>query len=96
VALAQRFAAWVEAEPRFELAAPAPLNLVCFRHTGGDAANQQLMDRLNASGALYLTHTRLDDRLTLRFSVGQTGTRAHHVETAWKRIVETADRLERS
>ena len=78
---------------RFELAAPAPLNLVCFRHKGGDEMNQQLMDRLNRSGDLYLTHTRLDGRMALRFCVGQTNTESRHVAQAWKRIQEEAGRL---
>ena len=94
VELAQQFADWLENDSRFELAAPVPLNLVCFRHRGGDAANQALMDRLNHSGDLYLTHTRLHDRLTLRFCVGQTYTQARHVERAWQRIQEEADRAE--
>ena len=84
VALAQQFAEWVGNDERFELAAPAPLNLICFRHKGGDDANQTLLERLNQSGDLYLTHTRLNDRLTLRFCVGQTNTEARHVERAWK------------
>jgi aromatic-L-amino-acid decarboxylase len=91
VALAQEFAAWIEADERFELAAPAPLNLVCFRHRGGDRVNQELMDRLNQSGELYLTHTRLDDRLTLRFCVGQTHTERRHVEKAWTHIRTLAE-----
>jgi aromatic-L-amino-acid/L-tryptophan decarboxylase len=90
VELAQQFAKWVKEDNRFELAAPAPLNLVCFRLKAGDEANQMLMDRLNRSGDLYLTHTRLNDRLTLRFCVGQTNTQARHVESAWKRIREEA------
>ncbi len=90
VALAQEFGRWVEADPRFELAVPPPLNLVCFRHVGGDAANQRILDRLNTSGELYLTHTRLDDALTLRLCVGQTNTEARHVEAAWQRIQEAA------
>jgi aromatic-L-amino-acid/L-tryptophan decarboxylase len=93
VELAQRFAGWVRSDARFELAAPAPLNLVCFRHKGGDKVNQALMDRLNRSGDLYLTHTRLNDRLTLRFCVGQTNTRERHVERAWQRIKEEAEQL---
>ena len=87
---AQQFADWVRKDERFELAAPAPLNLVCFRHRGGDEINQSLMDRLNRSGDLYLTHTRLDGRLTLRLCVGQTNTTERHVEKAWKRIQEEA------
>jgi aromatic-L-amino-acid/L-tryptophan decarboxylase len=90
VALAQRFAKHVRQDDRFELAAPVPLNLVCFRLKAGDAANQALLDHVNRSGDLYLTHTKLDGRFTLRMSVGQTNTQARHVENAWKRIQETA------
>jgi aromatic-L-amino-acid decarboxylase len=93
VELAQQFAGWVRNDSRFELAAPVPLNLVCFRHQGGDAANQSLMDRLNRSGDLYLTHTRLNDRLTLRICVGQTNTMERHVVRAWSRIQEEAAKL---
>ena len=91
VALAQELTKWINEDPRFELAAPVPLNLVCFRHRGGDAANQLLMDRLNRSGDLYLTHTRLSGRLTLRLCVGQTYTERRHVERAWKRVREEAE-----
>jgi aromatic-L-amino-acid decarboxylase len=94
VRLAQTFVRWVEESPRFELAAPAPLNLVCFRHGGGDALNERLLDRLNRSGKLYLTHTRLNDRYTLRFCVGQTNTEERHVARAWMLIQETAKSLE--
>jgi aromatic-L-amino-acid/L-tryptophan decarboxylase len=95
VRLAQEFAGWIRSDARFELAAPAPLNLVCFRLRSKDGANQDggnqaLMDRLNASGDLYLTHTKLDGKLTLRFCVGQTNTEARHVERAWKRIQQEA------
>jgi aromatic-L-amino-acid/L-tryptophan decarboxylase len=93
VAWAQQIAGWVRKDERFELAAPAPLNLVCFRHRGGDEINQSLMDRLNRSGDLYLTHTRLNGRLTLRLCVGQTNTTERHVAKAWKRIQEEAEQL---
>ena len=93
VALAREFAAWVASDDRFEIAAPAPLNLVCFRHRGGDDANQELMDRLNKSGDLYLSHTRLDGRLTLRLCVGQTTTEEKHVRRAWDRIQEETSKL---
>jgi aromatic-L-amino-acid decarboxylase len=91
--LAQQFAEWVRKDDRFELAAPAPLNLVCFRHKAGDAANQAIMDRLNNSGDLFLTHTKLHGKLTLRLCVGQTNTQQRHVENAWKRIQEEAQKL---
>ncbi len=90
VALAQEFVGWVEASGDFELAAPAPLNLVCFRHKGGDAVNQETMARVNGSGRLYLTHTMLDERFTLRLCVGQTHTEARHVRGAWEILQETA------
>jgi len=93
VELAQQFAAWVNKDDRFELAAPVPFNLVCFRHKAGDEANQTIMDRLNRSGDLYLTHTKLNGRITLRLSVGQTNTELRHVERAWKRIQEEAAKL---
>jgi len=87
VQLGQRFAGWVAADPAFELAAPAPLNLVCFRlRDGGDAANQALLERLNASGKMYLTHTVLDGKYTLRMSIGGTLTEERHVLAAWEEI----------
>jgi len=91
VALAQQFAQWVQADDRFELAAPVPLNLVCFRHKAGDAFNRQLMQRLNQSGDLYLTHTVLNGQVALRLCIGQTHTEARHVEQAWRRIGEAAE-----
>ena len=94
VELAQQFAAWVQASARFELATPAPLNLVCFRHQAGDDFNRRLLERLNRSGAVYLSHTVLNGRFTLRLCVGQTNTETQHVAEAWRRIEETARELE--
>ena len=88
VELAQQFASWVREDANFELAAPAPLNLVCFRHRGSDAMNQALMDRLNHSGDLYLTHTKLDGKFTLRLCIGQTTTELPHVQRAWRLLRE--------
>ena len=93
VRLTQQFADWVRGDERFEMAAPAPLNLICFRLKSGDNANQRLMDVLNQSGELYLTHTRLNDKLTLRLCVGQTNTAERHVAKAWGLIQETARKL---
>ena len=96
VRLAQQLVGWIRSDSRFELAAPSNLNLVCFRLRSGDQANQALMDHLNASGDLYLTHTKLDGKLTLRLCVGQTNTMARHVERAWQRILQETARLENS
>jgi aromatic-L-amino-acid decarboxylase len=96
VRLAHKFTGWIRADPRFELAAPVPLNLVCFRHRAGDAVNQSLTEQLNRSGDLYLTHTKLDGKFTLRLCVGQLSTLERHVAQAWKRIQQetvVAERL---
>jgi len=93
VELAQMFAGWVKANDHFELAAAPPLNLVCFRHRDGDAINRQIMERLNTDGHLYLTHTRMNGKFTLRFCVGQTNTERHHVESAWRSIQAVAAEL---
>jgi aromatic-L-amino-acid decarboxylase len=95
VELTREFAAWVKTDDRFEVALSPPLNLVCFRHRGGDDINQNLMDRLNRSGDLYLTHTMMDDRLTLRLCVGQTHTHRRHVVNAWRQIQNVATELEK-
>jgi aromatic-L-amino-acid decarboxylase len=90
VELAHQFARWVEESPDFELAAPAPLNLVCLRHCGGDAVNQAILERLNGSGELYLTHTKLNGRYVLRMSIGQSHTELRHIEAAWQKIQAAA------
>jgi len=95
VELAREFAAWIEKDDRFEMVVLPPLNLVCFRHRGGDDINQNLMDRLNRGGDLYLTHTMMHDRLTLRLCVGQTHTHKRHVVNAWRKIQEVAGELEK-
>jgi len=93
VRLAQELVSWLRKDERFELAAPALLNLICFRLRAGDRATQLLMDRLNGSGDLYLTHTKLDGKLTLRLCVGQTNTQQQHVERAWQRIQQETEKL---
>ena len=95
VQLAQDFANKIKASEKFELAAPAPLNLVCFRYRGPDQFNRELLSCLNSSGRLYLTHTVLDGRYTLRFCVGQTHTEARHVARAWKRIQDATEDIEK-
>ncbi|MEJ7585460.1 MAG: YqgE/AlgH family protein, partial [Acidimicrobiales bacterium] len=90
VAWAQEVAGWVEDDPRFELVVPAPLNLVCFRHRGGDEVNERLLGALNASGRVFLSHTRVDGLLALRLSIGQTATERRHVVAVWQLIDELA------
>ena len=96
VALAQEFAGWISADPRFELMAAHPLSLVCFRLRAADEANTALLDALNASGQLYLTHTRVRGQYTLRLAIGSPLTERRHVLAAWETIRTTADKLIRS
>ncbi len=86
VRLGQLFASWVEEHPDLELAAPAPLNLVCFRHRGGDDATEAILERVNATGRAYLTHTRLDGRYVIRVNVGQSHTEERHVRALWELV----------
>lgn len=88
--LARAFASWVESDPDFELAAPVTVNLVCFRHVGGDETNASILETLNRSGDLLMTHTKLDGRYTLRMSIGQTRTEERHVRRAWELIRQAA------
>ena len=86
VKLTNIFVEWLKADVRFEIAAPVSLNLVCFRVKGPDSANEALMQKLNSSGRLFLSHTKLNGRFTLRFCVGQTYTEEEHVRNAWELI----------
>jgi len=92
VKLAQEFAGWVKAEEDYELAVEPPLNVVCFRHRGGEEVNRRIMEEVNGSGKMYLTHTKLKGQLTLRMSIGQTHTERRHVERAWGLIREAGER----
>jgi aromatic-L-amino-acid/L-tryptophan decarboxylase len=79
IEMAQDFARWIEDQPQFELAVAPPLNLVCFRFIGTDEENLRLMNTINNSGEIYFTHTKLDGRIVLRLSVGQTHTTEKHL-----------------
>lgn len=91
VALAREFANWVKADDRFELVIEPALNLVCFRLRSDDNANQRLLESLNATGKVFLTHTVLNGRYTLRMAIGGTNTQRKHVEQAWAVIQATVD-----
>ena len=86
LALAAEFAQWVAADDRFELVVPRSLNLICLRIRGSDEENQSLLKRLNDSGRLFMSHTVIRGRFTLRFCIGQTYTTREHVEAAWNLI----------
>ena len=83
VRLAALFAQWVEDEPGWEQCAPYPFSLVCFRLEGTDERNQQLLERVNESGEIFLSHTRLAGRFVLRLAIGNARTTEADVSLAW-------------
>ena len=86
VSLAQDLAAWVAADERFEILAPHPLALVTFRLRQGDEATRDLMERINASGQAYLTHTAVNGQVALRVAIGGVLTERSHVEQLWAQL----------
>jgi aromatic-L-amino-acid decarboxylase len=83
VRLADLFASWVEDERGWELSAPRRFSLVCFRREGGDDENRALLERVNASGEIFLSHTRLGGRYVLRLAIGNARTTEDDVRLAW-------------
>jgi aromatic-L-amino-acid/L-tryptophan decarboxylase len=82
--LARLFADWVEADPAWELAAPLRFSLVCFRRCGSDEDNEALLERVNRSGEIFLSHTRLNGRYVLRLAIGNARTTEADVRRAWE------------
>ncbi len=99
VRLAQAFAAWVRAEPGWEVMAPHPFSLVCFRYAPDgtseaerDALSERVMHEVNATGEVFLSHTKLGGRFTLRLAIGNVRTEERHVARAWELLRESARR----
>jgi aromatic-L-amino-acid decarboxylase len=89
--MAREFAAWVDAAADWERVAPVPFSLVCFRYAPAgtseaerDALNAAILERVNASGSAYLSHTKLDGRYVLRLAIGNMRTEPRHVREAWR------------
>ncbi|HJU48250.1 MAG TPA: aminotransferase class V-fold PLP-dependent enzyme [Gaiellaceae bacterium] len=82
--LAQLFETWVGREDGWEVCAPTPFSLVCFRHDGDDELNQRLLERVNDSGEAFLSHTRLGGRYVLRLAIGSYRTTEADVRAAWE------------
>ncbi len=101
IQLAQELASRIEATSNFELLAPVPFGLVCFRFrppgvtasSAIDDANRELLARVNSTRRVHLTHTLLDGRYTIRMAIGQRQTQLKHVEEAWRLIQEAASGL---
>jgi aromatic-L-amino-acid decarboxylase len=100
--LARLFASWIEESADWEILAPVPLSLVCFRYNPKgremseaelDAANEAIMNNVNATGRAYLSHTKLQGKLTLRLSIGNIRTTEKHIGHTWELLKEEAKRL---
>jgi len=86
IQMAREFASRVDSDARFELMAPFPFSLVCFRLRGPDDANRSLLDALNVSGKAFLSHTVLNGKFTLRLAIGNIKTTAGDVADTWALI----------
>jgi aromatic-L-amino-acid decarboxylase len=93
VRLAALFEGWLRDEPGWEICAPRHFSLVCFRHLGGDELNEAIVEQVNRSGELFLSHTRLDGRYVIRLAVGNERTTPEDVSRAWSAIRDAAARL---
>ena len=94
--LARLFAGWVDGSGDFERMAPVPFSVVCFRARETDEFNEALLERINAAGEIFLSHTRLNGRYTLRLAIGNLHTAESHVTRAWTLIERLAAELRAS
>jgi aromatic-L-amino-acid decarboxylase len=92
VRLAELFESWVRGEPGWELCAPRPFSVVCFRRDGSDEENEALMQRVNAGGEIFISHTKLNGRLVLRLAVGNARTTEADVQRAWDILRKEGER----
>jgi aromatic-L-amino-acid decarboxylase len=83
IRLAELFEDWVRDEAGWELCAPRPFSVVCFRREGSDEDNERLLEAVNATGEIFISHTKLDGRYVLRLAIGNAGTTESDVARAW-------------
>jgi aromatic-L-amino-acid decarboxylase len=88
VRLAELFERWVRDEPGWEICAPRHFSLVCFRRNASDDENEEIVARLNRSGELFLSHTRLDGRYVIRLAIGNERTTEDDVRRAWEALLQ--------
>jgi aromatic-L-amino-acid decarboxylase len=99
ISLAKKMTDWIDSSKDFELLTDTTLNLVCFRYNPEEATeeelnelNQQLMNQLNSEGKIYLTHTKIEGKFTLRVCIGQTYVEERHVIESWQEIKKMAEK----
>jgi aromatic-L-amino-acid decarboxylase len=83
IRLAKLFEGWVSDAPGWEICAPRHFSLVCFRRDASDGENEAIIERINRSGELFLSHTRLNDRYVIRLAIGNERTSEDDVRRAW-------------
>ena len=88
--LAELFEGWVREEPGWEIVAPRPFSVVCFRREGSDEQNAEVLKRVNASGEAFISHTALDGRYVLRLAIGNARTTEADVRRAWDALRKEA------
>ena len=93
IELARTFEQWVDDEPGWELAAPRPFSVVCFRLEGDDSRNQALLERVNATGEIFISHAVLNGRYVLRLAVGHMHTTEDDINRAWELLNREATQL---
>jgi len=91
--IAQKLQEWVIADPRFEISQTRQFALVCFRLKASNEINKALEDHVNEGGRAFISHTVLNDKYIIRFSVGHPSTTLAHVEKTWELIKEEAHKL---
>jgi len=89
-ALATQFEGWIRSNDQWEVVAPTTLSVVCFRYKASDAVNMAILDRVNCSGRVYLSHTKLHGRVVLRLAIGNARTDERHVGEAWRLLQQEA------
>ena len=93
IAWAREFATWVDADPNFERMAPTSFSVVCFRFKGTEEQNRTLLDKINATGEVFLSHTELNGHYVLRLAIGNLATTREDVQAVWKLLGESAAKL---
>jgi aromatic-L-amino-acid decarboxylase len=95
--LAKEFAAWIEQENDFEIMAPTPFSTVCFRYNPGNKSenelniiNEKLLEKINESRKLFLSHTKLNGNFVIRLTIGSIRHERRHIEEAWEIVTTIA------
>ncbi len=100
--LAKKFSGWLKGDNRFEILAPVPFSVICFRYHPKDVKdenqlnklNEKLLNKINETGELFLSHTKLNGKFTIRIAISGLRTEERHVKKAWELIQNKANLLE--